>query len=80
MKQLELQMYYVPNIPSDIKHFLEELNLDNDKNILNLVVEDFNCTSNKNLDRNELENFLQKFDLNDIYRKVKRAGKTMVKN
>lgn len=68
----------MPNIPSDIKHFLEELNLDNDKNILNLVVEDFNCTSNKNLDRNELENFLQKFDLNDIYRKVKRTA--MVKN
>ena len=70
----------MPNIPSDIKHFLEELNLDNDKNILNLVVGDINCTSNKNLDRNELENFLQKFDLNDIYRKVKRTGKAMVKN
>jgi hypothetical protein len=70
----------VPNIPSDIKHFLEELNLDNDKNILKLVVGDINCTSNKNLDRNELENFLQKFDLNDIYRKVKRTGKAMVKN
>lgn len=68
----------MPNIPSDIKHFLEELNLDNDKNILNLVVEDFNCTSNKNLNGNELENFLQKFDLNDIYRKVKRTA--MVKN
>lgn len=70
----------MPNIPSDIKHFLEELNLDNDKNILKLVVGDINCTSNKNLDRNELENFLQKFDLNDIYRKVKRTGKAMVKN
>jgi hypothetical protein len=70
----------VPNIPSDIKHFLEELNLDNDKNILKLVVGDINCNSNKNLDRNELENFLQKFDLNDIYRKVKRTGKAMVKN
>lgn len=71
---------YVPNIPSDRKRFLEELNIDNDENILNLVVGDFNCTLNKNLDRkpiplrddigkNEFENFIQKFDLNDIYRK-----------
>ena len=42
---------YVPNIPSDRKCFLEELNIDNDENILNLVVGDFNCTLNKNLDR-----------------------------
>jgi exonuclease III len=71
---------YVPNIPSDRKRFLEELNIDNDEHILNLVVGDFNCTLNTNLDRkpiplrddigkNEFENFIQKFGLDDIYRK-----------
>ena len=45
-----------------------------------MVVGDLNCTLNTNLDRkpiplrddigkNEFENFIQKFDLNDIYRK-----------
>ena len=70
----------VPNYKNEWKKFISDLDIENNDDIINFVSGDFNCIINKTLDRKpiptrddigkiELETFLQRADLIDVWRK-----------